>query len=239
MRVVTSTLEYRDGDTLLEGFVARDEDQNGPRPLVLIAHMWGGRVEFVEKKAQQLAELGYVGFALDMYGKGVTGETPDQCTALMTPFMEDRALLQRRMRCAVDAARRMSYVNETKIAAIGFCFGGLCVLELARISDDVAGVVSFHGLLTPPDNLERSTFNSRVMVLHGREDPMVSGEEIESLQRELSDSDVDWQFISFGRAMHAFTNPGANDPDMGTVYQAAADRRSWAYMIRFLGEMLF
>lgn len=238
MNIETELVEYQDGAGVFEAFVAHNADLDGPRPLVLVAHMWGGRVDFVCEKAKMLAELGYVGFALDMYGKGVFGDSPEQCASLMSPFSDDRALLQRRMHLALEAAKSLDYVCSEKIAAIGFCFGGMCVLDLARSRDDVLGVVSFHGLLEPPENLDRATFAGRVLVLHGHEDPMVTSEQIIALQAELKDSRCDWQFISFGKAMHAFTNPAANDLAMGTVYNAEANRRSWAYMIRFLGETL-
>ena len=201
MRIETELIEYWDGATVLEAFVARNSDLVGPRPVVLIAHMWGGRVDFVCDKARRLAELGYIGFALDMYGKGVLGETPEECNRLMTPFGEDRAMLQKRMKLAMHTAKQLSYAREDRIAAIGFCFGGMCVLDLARSQEDLSAVVSFHGLLKPPNNLDRATFNSPVLMLHGDEDPMVTTQQVVDLQQELKDSGVDWQFITFGRAM--------------------------------------
>lgn len=236
----TQLVEYQDGESTLEGFVAWPEALKypGPRPVVLVAHMWAGRVEFVCDKARELARLGYVGFALDMYGKGVIGQTPAENAALMGPFKADRALLQHRMRLAVDSAKSLADVDPVKIAAIGYCFGGLCVLDLARTSDDVAGVVSFHGVLDLPNNIGWANNTAKVLVLHGHDDPLVLSGLEQANKAQMTAAGVDWQFISLGNTVHAFTFPSANDPDFGAVYSEPADRRSWQYMKQFLTEVL-
>ncbi|WP_031433127.1 dienelactone hydrolase family protein [Methylomarinum vadi] len=237
MAIVANTVGYLDGDVLLEGYFAYDDSSEEKRPAVLISHAWGGRDEFVAAKARKLAELGYLGFALDMYGKGVSGSGPEENAILMRPFMEDRAKLQRRINAALYAVKLMPWVDDRKIAAIGFCFGGLCVLDLARSGADIAGVVSFHGLLGAPDNIDKPQIKGKVLVLHGHDDPMAPPEQVAALQQELTASGADWQVHVYGNTMHAFTNPVANDPGFGTVYQPLADNRSWQSMRNFLAEV--
>ncbi len=237
MAIVTNTVNYYDGDVVLEGFFAFDDTLSGRRPAVLVSHAWGGRDSFVAGKAEKLAERGYVGFALDMYGKGVLGSGPEENARLMQPFMQDRALLQRRIAAALTAVRCLPWVDDQAIAAIGFCFGGLCVLDLARTRADINGVVCFHALLTPPDNLERYKMTAKVLALQGFDDPMAPVEQLVAFGREMTAAGADWQLHSYGNTVHAFTNPVANDPAFGTVYQADADRRSWQAMENFLAEV--
>lgn len=237
MAMTEQTVDYYDGATPLQAFMAYDTACPTPLPAVLIAHAWGGRDAFVEHKARQLAALGYVGFALDMYGRSVRGQSREENAALMRPFMEDRALLRQRILAALCAVRAQDVVDSGRIAAIGFCFGGLCVLDLARSGADVCGVVSFHGLLMPPAGLSTQPIGAKVLVLHGHDDPMVPVEHVVALQSELTAAGADWQIHSYGQTMHAFTNPEANDPAFGTVYQAIADRRSWQAMQNFLAEI--
>lgn len=236
MAITSTTIEYFDHGTCLEGFLAYDDSSPGPMPGVLIAHAWAGRDEFVCEKARRLASLGYAGFALDMYGKGVLGGSVEENSALMAPFMQDRALLQRRITAGLDTLRGQDPVNPDKVAAMGFCFGGLCVLDLARTGADLRGIVSFHGLLSAPENTRGNAIRAKVLVLHGHDDPMVSVEDIRQLQDELTRAGSDWQFHVYGGTMHAFTNPVANDPVFGTVYQPIADRRSWQAMCAFFEE---
>ena len=237
MAIVSNTVAYLDGDVLLEAFFAFDDALTGRRPTVLINHTWAGRDEFVAGKAKKLAELGYVGFAVDMYGKGVLGTNPDECMKLMQPFMADRAMLQQRMKAALAAVKLMPWVDDSKIAAIGFCFGGLCSLDLARTGVDIKGVVSFHGLLVPPGNTQGNAVKAKILALHGRDDPMVPDEQVLDFEQEMTDAGADWQLCSYGNTMHGFTNPLANDPIFGAVYQPDADRRSWIAMQNFLAEI--
>lgn len=236
MAVETRTVEYKHRDTLLEGVMAVDSASSTPRPVVLVSHAWGGRDEFAIQKARDLARLGYVGFALDLYGQGKLGSSKEENSALMAPLLEDRLLLQARMESAIDAAASQPESDAKKIAAIGYCFGGLCVLDLARSGAKVVGVVSFHGLFTPPGNTAGRKIKSRVLVLHGYDDPMAQPDAMVALASELTEAEADWQIHAYGGAMHAFTNPGAADPDFGTVYSETADKRSWRAMVDFLAE---
>lgn len=237
MAIVSNTINYLDGDTVLEGFFAYDDKVEGRRPAVLINHAWAGRNDFVAEKALKLAELGYFAFAVDMYGKGVLGQNIDQNKALMQPFMDDRKLVLSRMNAALYAVKQMPWVDDNQLAAIGFCFGGLCVLDLARSGVDIKGVVSFHGLLDFPAAQQKNKVLSKVLVLHGNDDPMVSETQLETLRRDLSIAGADWQIHIYGHTMHAFTNPAANDPGFGTVYNSDAERRSWASMQLFLQDI--
>jgi dienelactone hydrolase len=230
-------IEYWDGDTALEGRLSWDDDSSEPRAGILVSHAWGGRSANEDGRADKLAELGYAALALDLYGKGRRGSSPEENAALMQPFLDDRALLQRRMRESLDTLRAQPEVDPFRVAAIGYCFGGLCILDLARTGADIAGVVSFHGLFAPPGNTVGNTIKARVLALHGWDDPMATPDSVVALAKELSAMDADWQLHAYGNTMHAFTNPAAADPDMGTVYDAAADRHSWLAMKNFLDEL--
>jgi dienelactone hydrolase len=237
MAIVSNTVGYLDGDVLLEAFFAFDDSFSTRRPAVLINHAWGGRDDFVAEKAKKLAALGYVGFAVDMYGKGILGSGPEENMKLMQPFMADRAMLQKRMEAALYAVTLLPWVDDSKIAAIGFCFGGLCSLDLARTGADLKGVVSFHGLLGAPDNTQGNAVKAKVLALCGHDDPLVPVEQVLAFQQEMTKAGADWQMHTYGHTMHAFTNPVANDPAFGTVYQPDADRRSWIAMENFLDEI--
>ena len=238
MAIVSNTVNYLDGGTLLQALFAFDDSFEERRPAVLICHAWGGRDEFVDNKAKQLAELGYVAFALDMYGQGILGASLEENAALMQPFIGDRQLLQNRINAALYAVTLLPWVDDSKIAAIGFCFGGLCVLDLARMGADVKGVVSFHGLLNAPENIKKKPVTAKVLALHGHDDPMATADQIEAFTTEMTDLKVDWQLHSYGNTVHAFTNPKANNPALGTVYNETADKRAWQSMKNFLEEVL-
>ena len=237
MAISSRHIEYRDGDAVFEAYMAWDESLPEPRPGVLVSHTWRGRSEFENAKAQQLAELGYVGFALDLYGQGVLGNSPDENGALMQPLLDDRPMLQRRMQLALQQLRLQDEVNENMVAAMGFCFGGLCVLDLARTGADIGGVVSFHGLFGSPGNTAENKINCNVLALHGWDDPMATPDKVVELAAELTAMDADWQIHGYGQTMHAFTNPAAADPAHGLQYSAAADRRSWQTLKNFLDEL--
>ena len=237
MAIKTRLIDYTHGDLVLEGFLAWDDVTDTPRPAVAIAHAWGGRSDFEEDRAIRLAQQGYVGFALDMYGKGVRGSNPEENAGLMAPFLQDRPLLQARISAAIDLLRQQPEVDAGRLAAMGFCFGGLCVLDLARIGSDVRGVASFHGLFGAPGNTAGRHIGAKVLCLHGYDDPMVPPQSVLDLAAELTEAGADWQLHAYGNTQHSFTNPNANDPAMGAVYDAAADRRSWAALLDFLGEI--
>jgi dienelactone hydrolase len=246
MAIMTTTVDYRDGDTQLEGYLASPRT-DGPKPAVLIAHMWGGRVEFVCDKARQLAALGYTAFALDMYGKGpkgvILGGNPEENAKLIQPFMDDRGMLQQRMLAAFQALRARPEADPGRIAVIGYCFGGLCALDLARTGTGAGaglrGAVSIHGLLEPPPRSDqRGRINCKVLLLHGDRDPQADMRSMLALQHELTETGVDWQSVIYGNTQHAFTNPAANNPTAGTVYHPDSNRRSWIALLAFLEEVL-
>jgi dienelactone hydrolase len=231
-------IEYVHEGTVLEGFMAWDDSRSGPLPGVLVSHAWGGRTDLECDKARELAELGYCGFALDVYGKGVNGSGPEENAQLMQPFLQDRALLQGRLAAALETLRAQPQVDPARTAALGYCFGGLCVLDLARTGSDISGVVSLHGLFNPPGNTSGTKIQAKVLALHGHEDPMVPVDAVNALKAELTEAGADWQIHVYGHTMHAFTNTQANDPAHGAVYNAAADRRSWLVTRDFLEEAL-
>ncbi len=238
MTIITREVDYQHNGVGLCGQLAFDDARPGPLPLVLVSHAWAGRGPFENAKAEALAELGYAGFALDLYGKGVLGGDPEENGRLMAPFIEDRAMLQDRMAAALTVARAQPEVDPGRTAAIGFCFGGLCVLDLARCGTDLRGVVSFHGLFMPADNVAGTKIVAKVLALHGWDDPMATHDQAVALTRELTEAGADWQLHVYGNTMHAFTNPDANAPDMGTVYNPVAERRAWRSMVDFLDEVL-
>jgi len=238
--ITTKTIEYHDGKTVLEGYYAEDTTdttKSGKKPLVLIAHDWTGRNEFACDKAKKLAELGYIGFALDMFGKGILGKNKEEKSALITPFVQDRSLLQQRITSALQTASNLANVDTQRIAAIGFCFGGLCVLDLARCDAPIKGVVSFHGLLNAPEKQTIKPFKAKVLALHGHDDPMVQPDQVLAFEKEMTTAKADWQVYVYGRTMHGFTNPEANDPGFGTVFNPLTTQRAWTAMRNFFAEI--
>ncbi len=233
----TSTYLYYLHDEEFHGFLAYDDQHDKPRPAVLVAPDWSGCNHFAQEKAIKLAEMGYLAFALDMYGMGRVGATDDEKMALMGPLVNDRRLVRTRMQAAYDAVVAMPEVDGQPISAIGFCFGGLCVLDLARSGADLKATVSFHGLLNKPIELPSHPIQSKILVLHGYDDPSVSHEDVKVFCQEMTDADVDWQVHMYGNTMHAFTNPEAKFPELGRAYNASADRRSWMAMVNFLQEV--
>lgn len=231
-------VEYEHEGVVLEGLLAFDDAQQGARPGIAIAHAWGGRGEVEEATARKLAALGYGAFAIDMFGKGVRGTNREENSALIAPFLQDRALLQERINIAISVLQDQPEVNSSRVAAIGYCFGGLCVLDLARSGANIGGVVSIHGLFNPPDPAPGLPISAKVLALHGHEDPMVPVEAVNGLEQELTAAGANWQIHVYGGTMHAFTNPKANDPDFGTVYNETAAARSWQAMVAFLAEVL-
>jgi len=229
---------YHHGKEELHGFIAYDKKLQGSRPVVLVVHDWSGRNEFACEKAKMLASLGYVGFAVDMYGQARTGSTTEERMALMQPLAQDRTLLRDRVTAAFDAARQLPQVDPKKVAAIGFCFGGLSVLDLARSGADVAGVVSFHGLLNKPEPLKPEKIKAKILVLHGYDDPMVKPDQVDAFCQEMTQAQADWQVHQYGHTKHAFSNPQAHDEKLGTVYNALAERRALQSMTNFLQEIL-
>lgn len=228
---------YHDGETECEGFVALPEGA-GPHPAVLIAHNWAGQGAADNGIAMRLAALGYVGIAIDVYGKGRRGDMQADNSALMGPWMADRGALRDRLLASVTAAAAHPMVDATRIAFIGYCFGGLCALDVARsASPHVKAAVSFHGVYKPPELGVQAPISAKVLVLHGWDDPMTPPDATVALAHELNAAAADWQLHAYGRTMHSFTNPGANNPAGGVQYNATADRRSWQTLTAFLAEV--
>ncbi len=235
--MITEQLEYNDGDTELEAYVAYQKTDS-QKPLVLVSHDWSGRRDFACKGAERVAEMGYVGLALDMYGKGVFGSDGDVelNSSLMNPLATDRAALRRRIKAALVAGRNIPQVDATRVAAMGYCFGGMCVLELARSGADVLGVISIHGIFATGEE-PNEAIKAKVLCLHGHDDPMVPPAQVLDFETEMSAAGVDWQLHAYGGTMHAFTNPAANDPDFGTVYNEVAEKRCYQSIANFLDEL--
>lgn len=194
-----------------------------------------GRSELELGFARRLAERGYAAFVADLYGREHIGRPREECRALMMELLGDRGLLRERLLAVLETARDQPEVDGARVAAIGFCFGGLCALDLARSGAEVEGVASFHGLLKPPP-LPAIPISARVLVLHGWDDPLAPPDDVEALAAELSAAGADWQIHAYGGVMHGFTNPNARDPAAGILYDARAASRSWASLEAFLEE---
>lgn len=235
--IQTKKIEYQTADMIYEGYLAYDDQGNEKKPAVLVIHDWSGRNDFACQRAEQLAELGYIGFAIDLFGKGKIGNTKEEKSAFIKPLVENRQLIRQRILAALDTIKKLEQVNTAKIGAIGFCFGGLCALELARSGADVRGVVSFHGLLIAQTDLPNKSIQAKILALHGYDDPMVPPEQVAAFEKEMKKAAADWQLHVYGNTMHGFTNPLANDPGFGTVYNNLADKRSWLAMKNFFAEI--
>ena len=233
----TETLSYQLGSQSFLGFIAKPHGSE-KRPAVMVVHDWGGCGDFAKERARALADLGYVGFAIDMYGEGRTYESVEEKMAMMTPLTENRAFIFDRMQAAWSAIAKHPSVDANKIAVIGYCFGGMCALDLARSGVAIAGAVSFHGLLAAPERVPVHSIKAKILVLHGYSDPMVKPQDVMAFCDEMTQAHVDWQINAYGHAQHAFANPHAHDAARGIVYQEAAAKRSWAAMTYFLQEIL-
>ncbi|MEA5113076.1 MAG: dienelactone hydrolase family protein [Geobacteraceae bacterium] len=236
--LVTKTVEYRQGNAILEGFLAWDDAVKGKRPGVLVVHEWTGLGNYVKKRVEQLARLGYVAFGADIYGKGIRPSTPEAASREAGKYKADRNLLRMRARAGLDQLSGHPMVDRSRIAAIGYCFGGTTVLELARSGADLQGVVSFHGGLDTPFPDDASRIRARVLALHGADDPFVPPGQVADFQNEMRKGRVDWQMNFYGGAVHSFTNPDSgNDPAKGVAYNEKADKRSWEAMKSFFKEI--
>jgi dienelactone hydrolase len=234
----TEVVRYKHGDVLLEGYLAYDDTVKRKRPGVIVVHAWMGLDAYTKRRTQQLAKLGYVAFAIDMYGKGVKAKDAEEAARLAGIYRADRALIRSRARAGLEVLKGHSLTDAKRTAAIGYCFGGGTVLELARSGADVAGVVSFHGNLDTPNPGDAENIKGKVLVLHGADDPIVPTDQIIAFQDEMGKANVDWQMVIYGGAVHAFTNPEAgNDPSRGAAYNEKADRRSWEAMRTFFTEI--
>jgi dienelactone hydrolase len=236
--VVTRTVEYKQGNTVLEGYLAYDSAGPARKPGVVIFHQWMGLTNHERTRAQRLAQLGYVAFAADIYGKGVHPANTTEAGAEAGKFRSDVPLLRARAQAALAALRQQPNVLQDKIASIGFCFGGGAALELARSGADVLGTVSFHGSLATPNPQDAKNIRGKVLVLHGADDPAVPRSAVLALEDEMKAAGVDWQVVLYSGTVHSFTQPEAgNDPSKGSAYNAESDRRSWQAMRDFFAEI--
>ncbi|WP_017930949.1 dienelactone hydrolase family protein [Robiginitomaculum antarcticum] len=236
MDIMTREVEYFDGKQRCVGYLAWDNSVVSPRPGVLISPAWGGRDSFADQKAVQMAGLGYVGFAIDVYGDAAQPETTDEKMAAMGAIADDRDKLLTRVKAGMAAAQALDEIDGGHMAMMGFCFGGMCTLDMARRGADLKAAISFHGVIDDPD-YKRKKSTAKVLVLHGWDDPMSDHESIVKLGEELNGLGMDWQLHAYGQTSHAFTVPGANDKKLGLDYNADADRRSWAAATDLLSEV--
>jgi dienelactone hydrolase len=238
-KVKTETFEYKQGETVLEGFIAYDDAIKTKRPAVLVAHEWMGPNAYSRKRAELLAELGYVGFAIDIYGKGVRPKNHDEAGKAAGALRGDRALMRARMTAAVDRLKQHAMYDGTNFSAIGYCFGGSAALELARSGAPAKAIVTFHASLDTPNAADAKNIKAKVQVHHGANDNFVPPEVVAAFQKEMRDANVDWMLTSYGGAVHSFTvKEAGSDPSKGMAYNESADRRSWDAMKAFLAETM-
>ncbi|HEY3346781.1 MAG TPA: dienelactone hydrolase family protein [Nitrospirota bacterium] len=236
--VRTQTVEYKQDKTALEGYLAYDDAMAGRRPGILVVHEWTGLGPYVKRRCEQLAKLGYVAFGADIYGKGVRPQSHEEAGKVSSAYMNDRKVMRARVKAGLDELKKSKFTDSSKIAAIGYCFGGAAVLELARSGADIAGVVTFHGLLANPTPEDAKDIKAKVLVNLGADDPMVDRKQVDAFIEEMRKTKVDWRMDIYGGAVHSFTVPEAgNDPSKGLAYNERADKRSWQAMMNFFDEI--
>lgn len=236
--IQSKIIEYQQGDTTLEGVLVYDDATKTKRPGILIVHQWLGLTDYEKHRAEMLAKLGYVAFCADIYGKGVRPKNVQEAGVEATKYKSDRALLRARVNAGLAELKQSQLVDPTRLAAIGYCFGGTTVIELARSGADIAGIVSFHGGLDSPTPADGRNIKCKVLVCHGADDPFEKAEDFAAFQNEMRDNQVDWQLIEYGGAVHSFTQPMAgNDNSKGAAYNERADKRSWEAMKQFFAEL--
>lgn len=230
----TESIEYKDGSTVLEGYIAYDESITDVRPGILVVHEWMGLNDYTKMRCDILAKLGYFAFAADIYGKGIRPATPEEAGKEASKYKMDRDMLRKRINAALDEMKKQKFVNTSKIAAIGYCFGGMCVLELGRSGADIKGIVSFHGTLDTPNPDDAKNIKSKILICQGGDDPFVPAKQVSAFKEEMENAKVDYTFISYKGAVHSFTNPNSgNDPSKGAAYNENADKASWEDMKKF------
>jgi len=237
-QIDAKTVDYKEGATALEGYMATKKGVEGKQPGVLVIPDWMGVKDPYKKIADRLAEMGYVAFTADVYGKGVRPSNAQEAGALAGKYKSDRKLLRQRVQAALAELKKNPNVDPNRIAVIGYCFGGTAALELARDGAAVAGVVTFHGGLDSPNPDDGKNIKGKVLVLHGADDPFVKPEEIAAFQAEMRKGNVDWQMVYYGDAVHSFSQPQAGtDKSKGNAYNEKAARRSWEDMKQFFREI--
>jgi dienelactone hydrolase len=239
MTTTVTPLDYRAGDTLCKGVYYAPAHASGPLPVVLVCHAWDGLNDEVRNKAMKLAAAGYIAFAIDVHGGGKVFTDRAELVPTLSHYYNDRGMLLERMRGALAAAHTIPGADASRIGAMGYCFGGMAVLDLARSDPaELKAVVTFHGSLQGNTLANPATLNSKLLILHGDEDPLVPPEQVAAFKAEMNAKRVDWQLHAYSHTVHAFTRPAANDAAIGTVYNAVADRRSWQAMLNFFEEVL-
>jgi len=236
MAIVRASIVHEGPGGTFESAIAYDDAAGDPRPGVLVLPNVLGRKEFDDLKAEALARLGYVGLSVDLFGQGKR-PSPDNRTEYMDVLNADRPLLRDRLHSALALLKAAPQVDASQTAAIGFCFGGKCALDLARSGADLLGVVSFHGVYDRPPYENVTPIKPKVLVLHGWRDPIAPPDATVALGEELSRGSADWQIHMYGEAGHAFADPSASAPERGVFYESKADRRSWRAMEDFLAEI--
>jgi len=236
--VQTKTVEYRHGDVTFKGFLAYDDAITGKRPAVLVFPEWWGVNDYPKGRAKQLAGMGYVALVGDLYGGGKTTTDPKEAASLSGSFKANRAELCARARAALDTLKADPHADTSRVAVIGYCFGGTTALELARSGADVQGVATFHAGLDVPDTGDASNIRAKILVMTGGDDPNVPPAVLNAFEDQMRKGKVDWEVVVFGGAVHSFTNPASgSDPSRGVAYNAQADHRSWEIMKLFFGEI--
>jgi dienelactone hydrolase len=235
--IQTREVDYRHGNTLLQGFFAWDAAK-GKRPGVLVVHEWWGHNEHARRQARRLAEAGYVGFALDMFGKGKLAKHPDDAMAFVREATKDPEVTRARFLAALDTLKAHEAVDTAKVGAIGYCFGGTLVLSMARGGASLDAVASFHGGLGNLAPAAAGGVKARVLVLNGAADPMVTADQLGAFEREMREAGARFEVVNLEGAKHSFTNPDADAAGMEALaYSAEADRRSWEALLAMLGEV--
>jgi dienelactone hydrolase len=237
-KIIGKTIEYKEGQTVLEGYVAFDDAIKTSRPGILIVHDWLGITDFTKEKADELARLGYLAFAADIYGKGVRPNNPKEAGELAGKYKADINLLRARIIAAHQEMLKQDVVDKNKTAVIGFCFGGTTALELARSGTNIKGAVSFHGGLATSNPKDAKNIKAKILVLHGADDPFVPEKEVAGFESEMRAAGLDWQLVKYSNSVHSFTNPNAGtDNSKGAAYNPLAAKRSWQAMQMFFHEI--
>jgi dienelactone hydrolase len=239
-QVKTQEVDYKQGDTPLHGFLAWNDAARGKRPGVLVVHEWWGLNDNTRNQAKRLAQSGYVAFALDMYGGGKVADPthPKDAQSFMEEAARDPAIMAARFNAALDLLKKDPHVDPQKIAAIGYCFGGGVVLNMARAGADLDAVVTFHGALNPTTPAPKGTIKPRILVLTGADDPMVTASVLDNFKKEMDAAGARYQVISYPGAKHAFTNPDAGKAGMDALaYNPDADKKSWAEMLKLFSSV--
>ncbi len=238
-KVITQTVEYPQGDKVLQGYLSFDDAVQGRRAGVLIVHDWFGATEHQKSQAEALAALGYVALAADVYGKGVRPADAKAAGAEAGKYYQDRALLRARVRAGLDYLASRPQTDRERLGVIGYCFGGAGALELARSGAPVRAVVTFHGSLKSADPRDAKNIKAKVLVLHGADDPFVNQDEVKAFTDEMRAAGVDWQLVQYSGAVHSFTDSRAGtDNSKGAAYNPVAARRAWRAMLDFFEETL-